>query len=45
MIRLLQIALVAGGRGEGVDGIDAIAADRSVVGKQHVIGGVTITLV
>jgi len=35
----------AGPRGEGVDGLDLVATDRSRVGEQHQLVGVTITLV
>lgn len=35
----------AGGRGEGIDGIDLVATDRSRVGEQRRIAGVTISLV
>ena len=35
----------AGSRGEGLDGIDLVATDRSRSGEQLHIGGVTITLI
>ncbi len=35
----------AGERGEGLDGVDLVAADRARVGETHEIGGVTFRLV
>jgi hypothetical protein len=35
----------AGPRGEGIDGVDLVAADRTRAGESSVIGGVTFTLV
>jgi hypothetical protein len=32
-------------RGEGIDGVDLVAVDRSRAGEQHDIGGITFTLV
>lgn len=37
--------ITADSRGEGLVGVDVVAADRSRVGEQHVIGGVTWTFV
>ena len=36
---------VAGERGEGIDGMDLVARDRSRAGEQHSVCGVTVTLV
>ena len=35
----------AGERGEGIDAIDLVAADRSRAGEEHAVGGVTLRLV
>jgi len=37
--------VTAGPLGEGMDGLDLVAADRDRAGEQHRIGGLTITLV
>lgn len=36
---------VAGERGEGIDGMDLVARDRSRAGEQHSVCGVIVTLV
>ena len=37
--------VAAGERGEGIDAIDLVAADRRRAGEEHAIGGVTLRLV
>lgn len=37
--------VAAGPRGEGVDGLDLVATDRSRVGEQRHLAGITVTLV